>query len=128
MSALGVIRGHCKASDPYPLCPRKQTPVGHRGMSVKCQHQTLAPLFEFTESGCLYLHPRQWHDLDDFYPCARHLQMGMVCREPIYDLRVEYPPTKYPGHCPGFILSRLYFATPQAMRAPPPPKGAGWSE
>jgi hypothetical protein len=25
----------------------------------------------------------------------------------------------------GFTLSKLYFATPQAMRAPPPPKGAG---
>src|SRR5262245_14996776 len=27
------------------------------------------------------LHPRHRHDLDDFYPCARHLQMGMVLAE-----------------------------------------------
>ena len=27
------------------------------------------------------LHPRHRHDLDNFYPCARHLQMGMVLAE-----------------------------------------------
>jgi hypothetical protein len=27
------------------------------------------------------LHSWQRHDLDDFYPCARHLQMGMVLAE-----------------------------------------------
>src|SRR5262249_48726371 len=27
------------------------------------------------------LHPRQWHDLHDFYPCAGHLQMRMVFAE-----------------------------------------------
>jgi len=26
------------------------------------------------------------------------------------------------------LENRFYLATPQAMRAPPPPKGAGWSE
>ena len=26
------------------------------------------------------------------------------------------------------VEKRFYMATPQAMRAPPPPKGAGWSE
>ena len=26
------------------------------------------------------------------------------------------------------LLKRIYMATPQAMRAPPPPRGAGWSE
>lgn len=25
-------------------------------------------------------------------------------------------------------LSKFYFTTPQAIRAPPPPKGFGWSE
>ena len=25
-------------------------------------------------------------------------------------------------------LSKIYFTTPQAIRAPPPPKGFGWSE
>jgi len=28
----------------------------------------------------------------------------------------------------GPVENRFYLATPQAMRAPPPPKGAGWSE
>jgi hypothetical protein len=26
------------------------------------------------------------------------------------------------------VRRRFYMATPQAMRAPPPPRGAGWSE
>jgi len=30
------------------------------------------------------------------------------------------------GHT--LVISKLYLATPQAMRAPPPPKGTGWSE
>jgi hypothetical protein len=40
------------------------------------------------------------------------------------------------GHCENSSTGRLaqamdtrfYMATPQAMRAPPPPRGAGWSE
>jgi hypothetical protein len=32
-------------------------------------------------SGVLPLHPRHRHDLDDFYPCAWHLQMRMVFAE-----------------------------------------------
>ena len=27
------------------------------------------------------LHPRNWHDLDNLYPRARHMQVGMILAE-----------------------------------------------
>jgi hypothetical protein len=41
-------------------------------------------------------------------------------REKIFNRKEDAPPVA--------VEKRFYMATPQAMRAPPPPNGAGWSE
>src|SRR5205814_10097077 len=55
---LWVNKRHSGTSASCLLYPRKRTFVGAAGMPALCQHQTLAPLFEFNESGsvvCIYI-------------------------------------------------------------------------
>jgi hypothetical protein len=54
------------------------TQTGHRLRQQMVDEETVGGE-RTTRSNCL--HPRHRHDLDDFYPCARHLQMGMVASE-----------------------------------------------
>ena len=47
------------------------------------------PLCVSTQS---HLHPWQRHDLNDFYPCAGHLHMGMILAEDLRGLVMRFGP------------------------------------